>query len=169
MRRLLLQYRYDGTLHDDLLLQLDGYSHLADSYFLARGDAAAESPPGNDVRRLLIDLLQRWIRVLRQAEPARPAYLAYDFDDERTGALRCTPRGHLLEITPGWVSYESWCYTPENLDKDFFDWHGFDPADFGPIRLPHEQFEHRIQESIDVLKREFKESRQTWWHAQHRH
>src|SRR5437667_2823768 len=115
MESLLIQFRDNDTAHDDLHVWIEGYSRTTDSYYLAldRGMLAGEES-AEKVRRVLVQLLQRWLEALAQTTPARPVYLPFDFSDQYTGCFQCRPDGESIEIVPGWSSREGWSFWPSD-------------------------------------------------------
>ena len=101
MESLLIQFRDNDTAHDDLHVWIEGYSRTTDSYYLAldRGMLAGEES-AEKVRRVLVQLLQRWLEALAQTTAARPVYLPFDFSDQYTGCFQCRLDGESIEIVP---------------------------------------------------------------------
>jgi hypothetical protein len=149
MDSLLLQFRHNGTAHDDLHLNLNGYVRATDSYYLAIDPSMFPGQESADkVRRVLIRLLQRWIEALSQATPTRPVYLPFDFSDQYTGCLSCRPDGEFVEILPGTSSREGHNVAPSDPDDYFFGITDFSPDAPAPFRLSIGEFLQRIRESI---------------------
>ena len=156
MESLLIQFRDNDTAHDDLHVWIEGYSRTTDSYYLAldRGMLAGEES-AEKVRRVLVQLLQRWLEALAQSTPARPVYLPFDFSDQYTGCFQCRLDGESIEIVPGWSSREGWSVWPSDPGAYFFDITDFRSDAPAPIRLPTEEFLRRIRESIADTESQF--------------
>jgi len=153
MNPLLIEFRDLGTGHDDLLLWLEGYSRLADSYYLAIDPAMLpkqESP--NKSRLVLSLLLEKWQEAIQQAKQLQSVFLPYDFSDEYTGCLSCKVDGELIEIIPGFSNREGWNVGPSNPNDYFFSITDFRPDLPKPIKLTKAEFLKRIQESIACAK-----------------
>src|ERR1044071_2843690 len=149
MDSLLIEFRDNGTAHDDLHRSLDGYARTTDSYYLAIDPSMLPHQESADkVRRVLIRLLQRWTEVLSQATPTQPVYLPFDFSDQYTGCLSCRPDGEFVEIVPGTSSREGWNVGPSDPGDYFFGITDFCPDAPAPVRLSREEFLRRIRESI---------------------
>jgi hypothetical protein len=149
MDSLLMQFRDNKRFHDDLHLWLEGYSCVADSYYLAfDGELLPGDKSANKVRRVLIRLLGRWSEALAQATSTQPAYLPYDFSDQYTGCFQCRPDGDAIDIVPGSSNREGWSLLPSNPGDYFFGVTDFQRDAPSPIRLTREEFVRRIRESI---------------------
>jgi hypothetical protein len=149
MESLIIQFRDNNTAHNDVHVWIEGYSRTADSYYFAldprmlAGDESADK-----VRRVLIQLLQRWMEALPQATPLRPAYLPFDFSDEYTGCFQCRPDGEFVEIVPGWSHRDGWSFSPSDAGDYFFGITDFRSDAPAPVRVRTEEFLRRIRESI---------------------
>jgi hypothetical protein len=161
MKPPLIQFRDNGSAHDDLHLCLEGYSRTMDSYYLAIDPLMLPNQESSDkVRRVLIMLLERWIEVLLQATPARPAYLPFDFSDQYTGCLSCRPDGDFVEIVPGFSSREGWNVGPSDPGDYFFGITDFRRDTPSPIRMTREEFLSRIRESITETESQLARTKQ---------
>lgn len=148
MDSLLIQFRDNGTAHDDIHVCLEGFSRTADSYYFALDPEMLPGRESTDkVRQVLVQLLQHWLNTVAQAESTEAAYLPFDFSDQYTGCFQCKPHGEFLEVVPGWSSREGWSVSPSNPGDYFFGITDF-KSDSAPVRLPKEEFLRRIREAI---------------------
>jgi hypothetical protein len=148
MEPLLIQYRDNHTMHDDIHVCFEAFSLTADSYWLAaESDILPRDESADKVRHVLIQLLQNWLNALTQATPARPAYLPFDFSDEYTGCFRCTPDGEFIEVVPGFSQWAGYAVSTSNPGDYFFGITDFKSTS-APIRLPKDEFLGRIQDAI---------------------
>lgn len=160
MGSLLFQFRNNDTAHDDMHVWIEGFSCIADSYYFAlEPPVLANDRSPNNVRRILIRLLQLWMDAIAQATPTRMVYLPFDFSDEYTGCFRCRPDGDFIEITPGFSMREGWRVKPRNPGDYFFGVNDFQTDAPAPIRLPTEEFLRRIRESISDTEAQLPEAR----------
>ena len=149
MNPLLIQYRDNGTAHEDLLVRLREYVRLADSYYLAIDSSCLpDDESANKTRRVLIRLLQCWVNGLGDATPTRPVCLPFDFSDQYTGCFQCRPDGDTFEIVAGTSLREAWRVLPSDPGDYLFSITDFRPDASTLIRLPKSEFMHRVQESI---------------------
>jgi hypothetical protein len=149
MDSLLIQFRDNGTAHDDLHVWIEGYSRTMDSYYLALDPVMfAGQESADKVRLVLIRLLQRWMETLEQATPTRPVYLPFDFSDQYTGCFECRPDGDSLEIFPGTSSRKGYSVAPSDPSDYFFGITDFRRDAPSPLRLPKVEFLRRIRESV---------------------
>jgi hypothetical protein len=149
MPPLLIEFRDNGTGHEDLHIWLEGYSCTADSYYLAIDPSIQPKEASiNKVRRVLISLLEHWLGALRRASPAHPVYLPFDFSDQYTGCFFCKPDGEFFEVVPGTSSREGWNVGPGNPEDYFFSISDFRPDSPEGFRFTSLEFFGRILESI---------------------
>jgi hypothetical protein len=147
--KLLLEFRDNRTSHEDIHLCLDGYSRVADSYYLALDSFMdPEDESVDKTRRVFARLLNLWVEALGQATREQPAYLPYDFSDQYTGCLRCRPDGEALEVTAGWSRREGYCVSPSDPGDYFFGLTDFNPDLSSTTRLRREEFLRQLDESI---------------------
>lgn len=149
----LIDFRDNSTAHDDLHICIEGYSRIADSYYLAldRG-LLGEDESVRKVRLVLIRLLEHWIEALTLATPVRPAYLPYEFADEYTGCFQCRPDGEVIQIVPGFSRREGWSFYPSQPGDYVFAVSDFQTDTPTPIILTRANFMKRIQESIEATR-----------------
>jgi hypothetical protein len=149
LESLLIQFRDNDTAHDDLHVCIEGYSRVADSYYFALDPSMLpgdESP--NKVRRVLIQLLQRWTDALAKATATQLVYLPFDFSDQYTGCFQCRPNDDYIEILPGWSHREGWSLPPSDPGEYLFGITDFKFDAAAPVKLPRDEFLRRIRESI---------------------
>jgi hypothetical protein len=153
MNSLLIEFRDLGTGHNDLHLWLEGYSRVADSYYLAIDPAILPKQETPKKALLVLTLLlEKWQEALQKAAQSQTIFLPYDFSDEYTGCLSCKIDGVLIEIVPGFSNREGWSIGPSNPSDYFFNITDFRPDAPKPIRLSKADFLNRIQESIADTK-----------------
>jgi hypothetical protein len=146
---LLLKFRDNRSGHDDIHLWLDGYSRVADSYYLAIDpELDPEDESVDKIRRVLVRLLGQCVKAIDRATREQPAYLPFDFSDQYTGCLRCRPDGEEIEITAGWSRREGWSVSPSEPGDYFFEVTDFSPDSSSTIRLRRDAFLARLDESI---------------------
>jgi hypothetical protein len=146
MDPLLIEFRDDGSLHDDLFLWIKGYERCCDSYYLAIVDGFL---PGGEygfkTKGVLASLLNRWKDAITEAASSgKAAFLPFGFWDECTECLRCRAEEGDVEITPGWSHREGCAVSPRDPDDYFFgvtDFQASAPA----IHLSSEDFLKRIE------------------------
>lgn len=149
MNPLLVEFLDNGRGHDDLHIWIEGYSRTMDSYYLALDETIRPSDKSADkVRRVLAELLRRWISAVERSTPSQPAFLPYDFSDECTGCFLCRPLGEFLDLAPGTSDREGWSVSPSDPGDYFFTITDFKPATQDPIRLTRTEFVQRVQRSI---------------------
>jgi len=125
--RVSIQFKSNGTLHDDIILTFDGERCHADSYFFAIDPTwfpnleTGEKKAQNALRKLLQTAHQH----LSDLDHGQSVYLPYDLSDECSAWLRCTRDGDCVTVIRGWTNRG--CLFPSvavTLMKDLKD---FDP------------------------------------------
>jgi hypothetical protein len=134
---LILRYEDNGTLHDDIQLQLENETWTCDSYYFALdrnvrdGDESATK-----VKAVLRKLLEHWLKVATKLPDASTAFLPFDFSDQCTGWLRCQRIGEVVLLSLGWSLVEGWSFFPSEADRFVSDLADFKPStsDFSSSR-----------------------------------
>ncbi|MGW4809090.1 hypothetical protein [Kitasatospora sp. NPDC004272] len=106
----------DLGCHGDLLLELGGWRHECDSYYLAIDDSPRA---GADIARGLVRLLDQWLEQLErlpQLGTGGRVFLPFDFSDEYTGWLRVSNGGGgPVTVEAGWSGAEGWSFHPSDV------------------------------------------------------
>ena len=114
----LLEFRDNGTAHDDVHLSFEVAEEIADSYYFALDNGVEpddESP--SKVFRVLRRLLEQWREHLNAASDGDVLFLPYDFSDQYTGCLRCERNAHGLHIAHGYSAREGWSFNPSDITE----------------------------------------------------
>lgn len=143
-----VEFRANGTGHNDIFLSLQGIERIADSYYLGLDclDGTDESP--SKILRVLSKLLQQWLEAVEAARDQEQLFLPYDFSDQGTGCLRCTRFGDNFLIEPGWSEQEGWSVMPSALEGYLTGVTDFHPGGTAAVILSVREFRVRIERAI---------------------
>jgi len=147
--KLLIQFRDNGTAHEDIHLRLQSFSETADSYYLALDDQllpGTETP--EKVCKVLISLLEHWQSALQKISEDQPVFLPYGFYDQGISTLKCRLVKDSLEITTGSSSKDGYAVSPSNPSEIFFDSNGFHSGNSPAIHISKTDFLDQIRKSI---------------------
>ncbi|MEZ6056304.1 MAG: methyltransferase [Planctomycetaceae bacterium] len=141
----------NGSAHDDMLLQLGTFRQRCDSYFLRVDRHVSPQDESFDkARRVLMQLLQGWRELVADTAHGTPFYLPFDFSDQSTGWIRCTPDRRDLVLQAGTSQIEGWSIPPSQIDSEPWSVPDFVPAaDSSPLRAPRSVWLRAIDACID--------------------
>ena len=145
-----LQFKHNGTAHDDLILRFAGQTRVCDTYYLAidRG-LLPEREDDYKVRAVLRRLLEQWLTAVENIRDGGIIYLPYDFSDEYTGWLQGRRSDNLLELSLGWAAIGGWSFYPSAVGEYLTQLSDFHPD--GPsIQVTVAELVQAIQESISL-------------------
>lgn len=115
---LLLRYEDNGTLHDDIQLQLENVTWTCDSYYLALDRNVQEDDESTTkVKAVLRKLLGQWLNVATDLQDAGTAFLPFDFSDQCTAWVRCQRLGGEMVLSLGWSRVEGWSIFPSEIGR----------------------------------------------------
>ena len=103
------------TYHDDLLLELGDQAYRCDSYYLAGDDGPLFDLSAANARRSLVRLVEQWCAALANLVDGRMLYLPFEWDDERTGCIRCRRLGSDIELLVGDLPINGYFHSPRNI------------------------------------------------------
>lgn len=111
-----LDFKDNGSLHDDLILHIGGQDFVCDTYYLSldRGVSVDREDAGK-IRMVLARLMNQWLDALNEVPDGGTIYLPYDFSDQYTGWLECRRGGFDVGVSRGWASLEGWAIMPSAL------------------------------------------------------
>jgi hypothetical protein len=155
MNELLIEYRPNGTAHNDIFLRLGEYSCIADSYYF---DLDVSDDPHPSVEKVLIQLLGQWLKALNEADSTEPVFLPYDFSDQFTRCLRCIVSVTTIEVQSGWSNREGWRTSPSSPEDYFYSIEDFHPEMPEPVQLQREDFLMLINQSIAQAQKQLEMS-----------
>jgi hypothetical protein len=100
MLNLSLRYEDNGTLHDDIQLQLENETWTCDSYYFALDRNVQEDDESTTkVKAVLSKLLEQWLTVATDLPDAGTAFLPFDFSDQCTAWVRCQRLGDEMVLS----------------------------------------------------------------------
>lgn len=149
--RVSIQFKSNGTLHDDIMLTFDGERCHADSYFFAIDPAwfpnleTGETKAQSALRKLLQIAHQH----LSDLAHGQSVHVPYDLSDECSAWLRCTRDGDSVTVMRGWTNRG--CLFPSVAVTMMKDLQEFDP--FGvELLIEREAFLRCLETSISNLQ-----------------
>ncbi len=148
MTTLRLEYTDNDTLHDDLVLHFAGARWVGDSYYLALDNKLLpKEEDAPKIRCVLRRLLEQWLEAIAQMPIHGTRYLAFDFQDQGTGWLRCisTPEGFLVCV--GYSSLEGWAISPSDLGAAMLQRNDFRPYS-SEVEMSQAQLREAIEQSL---------------------
>ena len=150
----ILEFRDNGTGHDDVFLTLGKIEGTADAYYLAldRGINDGDESP-QKIRLVLQKLLDQWRRVLLSLEDGSSVYLPYDFSDEYTGCLCCRRCGDNVIVMKGYSGVEGWSVMPTDLGNYFTSISDFEASEQPEMTIALKSLVERISQAITVAAR----------------
>ncbi len=107
-----LTFEDTGTLHNDLVLRLDGFDRRCDTFYLANDtEVLPDRRDAEKVRIVLVRLLEQWRSDVESIGDGGTTYLPYEFDDECSGWLRVDASDDgTMAILPVWSKLEGWAF-----------------------------------------------------------
>lgn len=102
-----LRYEDNGTLHNDIQLQLGNEAWTCDSYYFAIDHHLQEDDDSaTKVKAVLRKLLEQWLSAATDLPDAGTAFLPFDFSDQCTAWVRCQRLGEEMILWLGWSRVE---------------------------------------------------------------
>lgn len=147
-----LEFRDNGSLHDDIFLSLPGIERRADAYYFALDRLEDEEEDGDHspakIRRVFVELLNQWHAAVGSLEERRHIFLPYDFSDQYTRCLRCSRNGGMLSVVDGWSDHEGWKTQPSALGDYLTTLDHFDSGDSPTFIVSVQDFLLRIEAAM---------------------
>jgi hypothetical protein len=147
-----LTFEDKGTLHNDVVLRLDGLDRRSDSYYLALDpEVLPNQEDAEKVRLVLILLLEQWRSDVASVANGSTTHLPYEFDDQCSGWLQVTAVDDVtVAVLPVWSMLEGWAFTAssyaagqESIGKTKPVWTSLEPQ-----RMTRDEALARIGEAI---------------------
>lgn len=124
-----LRYQDNGTLHDDIRLQLEEETWTCDSYYFALDRNVREDDESTTkIKAVLRRLLEQWLMAATDLSDGGTAFLPFDFSDQCTAWVRCKRVGDEVGMSLGWSRVEGWSIFPSEIGchlselPDFESW-----------------------------------------------
>ena len=150
----IIEFRDNGTAHDDIFLSLGGLEKTGDAYYLALDHSLGRDDESPDKIRLVLQrLLEQWRDAIRSVDEGSSVYLPYDFSDQYTGCLRCTRNGRDIVVADGWCDIEGWRVSPSSLGEYTKTNSNFQRGDGTEFTISASSLMEQINVAIDVAKK----------------
>lgn len=115
---MLLEFRDNKTLHNDLVLNVGGLEIESDSYYFALDkNIKPESEDADKIKIVIKSLLAQWKNYVSRAKSGEVIYLPFDFSDEYTGCIRCEFQNADVLLTIGYLELQGWSFFPSDISE----------------------------------------------------
>lgn len=142
-----LEFRDNGTGHEDLFLTFNDQEYIADSYYLVLDREVPGNQGVEEIKVVLRRLLEQWLEILSDPK-FKTVYLPYAFYDQCTAWLKCDHIGDMVTVQHGWSELEGWSFLPLNIRDKALTLSDFE-ADTDPLSMTLENLQAMIKFSME--------------------
>ena len=147
-----LEFKDNGTAHEDLLFSSNGKVQKCDSYYFALDrNLAPEDESPEKVKTVLKRLLEQWLEYVDNSVSGDILYLPYDFSDEYIGCLRCEFADSFVSLTDGYLSVGGYSVFPSDVSDLVRTNSYFTVSGKNSLQIPKQDFIRELKENIELV------------------
>ena len=150
---MILEFRDNNTLHDDLFLHFGEQIIECDSYYFALDrNIEPDNEDADKIKAVLKELLNQWKLYISGAKSGEIIYLPFDFSDEYTGCLKCEFQNDLVFLTIGYLQFEGWSFFPSDISTYVKSNKLFIKSKDLTVKIQKKEFLNQIKQNIESIK-----------------
>jgi hypothetical protein len=150
---MLIEFRDNNSLHNDLFLHFENQVIECDSYYFAL-DKNIEPDKENaaKIKTVIKELLNQWKLYVSRAKSGEIVYLPFDFSDKYTGCLKCEFQSDCVLLTIGYLQFEGWLFFPSDISTYVKSNKLFIKSKDSIAKLKRSEFLNQIKQNIELIK-----------------
>ncbi len=149
---MLLEFRDNKTLHNDLILHFNGLEIESDSYYFALDrNVKPENEDADKIKIVIKRLLEQWKSYVSRAKSDEVIYLPFDFSGEYTGCIKCEFQNTDVLLTIGYLDFQGWSFFPSEISEYVQSSRFFIKSKDFTLKLKKSDFLQQIKENIQTI------------------
>lgn len=149
---MLIEFRDNNSLHNDLFLHFGDQVIECDSYYFALDqNIKPEKEDADKIKTVIKELLNQWKLYVSRLKSDEVIYLPFDFSDEYTGCLRCESQNDYVLLTVGYLQFEGWLFCPSDISTYVKSNKLFIKSKDSNAKLRKSEFLSQIKQSIESI------------------
>lgn len=147
-----LEFKDNGTAHEDLSFYFNGKVQKCDSYYFALDrKLAPEDESPKKVKVVLKRLLEQWLEYIDNSVQGDILYLPYDFSDQYIGCLCCEVANPFVSLTNGYLSIGGYSIFPSDIGDLVRTNSYFTVSDKNSLQIPKQDFIRELKENLEIF------------------